>query len=65
MIRIDFKVEGDNVLTTWVREDGNSHSMMGRLIFTQDDFKLLNRKLSAPDGPDELNASSYWFVNKF
>lgn len=42
MIRIDYKYEGDYVLTTWVREGpGDVHQMMGRLIFSREDFDNL------------------------
>jgi hypothetical protein len=39
VIRIDFKVDGDNVLTTWVQENGDRHSMMGRVVFTAHEWR--------------------------
>ena len=39
MIRIDYKIDGQNVLTTWVYENGDMHSMMGRVTFTIDQWR--------------------------
>ncbi len=40
MIRIDYKIVENHVNTTWVSEDGDSHSLMGRLVFTKEQFKV-------------------------
>lgn len=40
MIRIDFKPDGTgHVATVWVSENGDAHSNMGRLLFTESQFE--------------------------
>lgn len=59
-IRIDHKEDGENVLTQWVEEDGDTHSMMGRLLFSKKDFEILKRKLTQTDEADGFESSHYF-----
>lgn len=53
MIRIDYKRDNrGHVQTTWVKEDGDRHSMMGRLLFTDDDFNDILDIFNMRDGID-------------
>lgn len=49
MIRIDYKYNGDFVNTTWVKEEPDKHSNMGRLVFSKEDFDNIRYALEAMD----------------
>ncbi len=53
MIRIDYKKDKSlgYVATTWVREVEDGSSMIGRLLFTEDEFKNLQELTETPFGP--------------
>ncbi len=47
MIRIDYKPDGNgHVQTTWVLEDGDKHSIMGRLLFFEEEFDALREVIT-------------------
>lgn len=61
MIRVDYKKDGRGyVNTTWVLEDGDKHSNMGRLLFTEPDFDTIRTSLEyanpEPNSPIRFEA---------